>query len=356
MKTFGILIGLTIVGLGSLLMRANTSSVTERINGVSLVNPFEEIDSIDMVSVQTINAAWVAVIPFGFSRQGQPGVHFNDERQWWGERVDGTKVLIDLAHQCGFKVMVKPHVWVRGFWVGDFDLESEADWLIWEQDYREYILAYARLAAETKAEMLCIGTEFKIAAVKRPKYWAGLADEIREIYAGSLTYASNWDNYSLITFWDKLDYIGVDAYFPLVQKDNPDIAEIVEAWQPIKEDLRKLGEKYSRPILFAEYGYQSADGAAGNHWEVDQSSLNMEIQAKSYEALYQVFSDEPWFAGGFLWKWHFREEAGGTSNGAFTPQKKPAAKVIANEFARDYWRDFKMWRWFAYGTIPIGPR
>ncbi|MFY0606172.1 MAG: hypothetical protein JXR10_05625 [Cyclobacteriaceae bacterium] len=335
MKTFGILVGLITIGLGGLLMRTGVQEDRLKIDGASLVNPYSEIDSADMATVQSVNAEWVAVIPFGFSKQGQPQLHFNSERQWWGERVDGTKVLVELAQKCGLKVMIKPHVWVSRFWIGEYDLETEADWLIWEQEYRKYIMTYAQLAAETKAEMLCIGTEIKFAATQRPEYWSQLADDIREVYDGKLTYAANWDSFSAITFWDKLDYIGVDAYFPLVHEDNPEVADIVEAWAPIKEELRAFGQKYERPILFTEYGYQSANGAAGNHWEVDKSQLNMQAQANSYQALYEAFSDEPWFVGGFFWKWHFLGDHGGPGNGDFTPQNKPAAQVIAREFAKD---------------------
>jgi hypothetical protein len=39
--------------------------------------------------------------------------------------------------------------------------------------------------------------------------------EIRKIYTGKLTYAANWDDFDKVPFWKELDYIGIDAYFPL---------------------------------------------------------------------------------------------------------------------------------------------
>jgi hypothetical protein len=336
MKTFAFLSSLLLIALASFVFQLDDSNTSVKINGVSLVNPHFEVDKPMMLGLNEINTGWVAVIPFGFSRMNQPSVIFDSERQWSGERVDGTREMIDLAHECGFKVMVKPHVWVSGHWVGEFDLNSEEDWLLWESDYTKYILTYAKLAQETKAEIFCIGTEYKIATQRRPAFWVQLAKDVKKIYDGSITYASNWDDFEQIKFWSELDYIGVDAYFPLAHGDNPDIELIREGWKPVKDRLKKLSDQYDRPILLTEYGYQSANGALGNHWEVAQSKeqLNFELQSKGYEALYQELWGEKWLAGGFLWKWHFSEEAGGLESGDWTPQGKSASGVIAKWYAQ----------------------
>lgn len=285
--------------------------------------------------VEKINANWVALIPFGFSREGQPQVYFDHERQWWGERSDGTCELIKCSRDYDFKVLLKPHVWVRGQgWPGEYDLESEQEWLIWEQDYRKYILNYARIADSLEVDMFCVGTEFRIAATEREEYWRSLIQEVKTIYDGPLTYASNWDNFDKIKFWDELDYIGVDAYFPITEKEEPTINDLADGWSPIKEQLRKYSRRFDRPVLFTEYGYQSLKGTAGKHWEIDKGShaIDMQAQADAYEALFRVFWDEPWFEGGFLWKWHLRKNYGGPENGAFTPQGKVAEEVITRHF------------------------
>lgn len=332
-KVFVFLLVLIIALSALMVMSSDESTVllSSRINGVSLVNPHFVIDSAQMNAVRRVNGDWVAVIPFGFSRENEPEVHFNHERQWWGERLEGAEELIRLAHACGLKVMLKPHVWQRGSWIGEFDLDSEEKWKIWEGHYREYAMAYARLAEKMQVELFCIATEYKVAVVKRPAYWSQLIQDIKREYHGQLTYAANWDNYENVPFWDQMDYIGVDAYFPLVHEKDPDVATIKRAWAPLVSRLRSFGALYHKPILFAEYGYQSANGAVGNHWEVSQSAdqVNMELQARAYQALYEVLWKEPWFAGGFFWKWHFDERHGGPQDLSFTPQGKPAEAVIA---------------------------
>ncbi len=317
--------------LGIILIQANNSNIVhpERINGTSLVNPYTVIDSSDMAKVRRINTNWVAIIPFGFSRQGEPGVYFNHKNQWWGEKLDGCRELVNLAQQNNLKVLMKPHIWMREGWIGDYDLKKPEDWLEWEKQYTDYILAYAQLSEDMGVEMLSIGTELKMTIINRSSYWEAVIPEIRKVYSGKLTYAANWDNYTNVTFWNQLDYVGIDSYFPLTNSDDPDLGELKKACESLKVELEAFSQKNRKPILFTEYGFRSAKGGAGNHWELTRdSSVDLQLQQRCYEAVLSTFWQEQWFAGGFLWKWHFDEEVGGENNNDFTPQKKPVESTI----------------------------
>ena len=323
--------------LGIILIQSNTSEIVypARINGASLVNPFHVIDSADMSAVKRINASWVALIPFGFSRQGEPGVYFNHKNQWWGEKIDGCRELVKLAHQNKLNVLMKPHIWMRGGWIGEFNLSGPEDWLEWEEQYAKYILAYAQLSEDMGIGMLCIGTELKMTVLNRGSYWERLIPEIRKVYSGKITYAANWDNYTNVTFWDQLDYIGIDSYFPLTDSSDPGLKELQKACESLKIELKAYSEKIGKPVLFTEYGFRSAKGGAGNHWELTRDSeVDLQIQQLCYEAVFSTFWREPWFAGGFLWKWHFDKEAGGENNNDFTPQNKPVESTIKKWYAQ----------------------
>ena len=50
---------------------------------------------------------------------------------------------------------------------------------------------------------------------KIKKYWIELIQKVRAVYQGQLTYAANYDNYQEVDFWEHLDFIGINAYFPL---------------------------------------------------------------------------------------------------------------------------------------------
>lgn len=307
------------------------------INGASLVNPPSPIDSAKMAELSSVNANWVAVIPYGFSRSGEPDVSFDHQRQWWGERTNGTCKLIQYAKQNNLKVMVKPHVWVRGEgWTGNYTLKTEEEWISWENAFTLYIVNHAIKADSMNAELFCIGTEYRIPAKERPAFWRGLIAKVRDVYDGKITYASNWDNYENITWWDAVDYIGVDAYFPLVDGKHPSVDEIKNGWQPIKENLKAFSTKWDKPIIFTEYGFQSVNGAAGKHWSVAKTSenTNNQLQADAYEATFQAFENEDWFQGGFFWKWHFMARTQSFRGTEWTPQNKPAMETISKWYGK----------------------
>ena len=155
--------------------------------------------------------------------------------------------------------------------------------------------------------------------------------EIRKVYKGKLTYAANWDEYKRITFWNQLDYIGIDAYFPLTDKKSPTIEEFELGWQTHKNEIKKVQSQFKKPILFTEYGYRSIDFTGKKPWESNRTegSVNLEAQKNGLQAIHNQFWKEEWFVGGFLWKWfHTHDRVGGLNNNRFTPQNKPAELLI----------------------------
>jgi len=307
----------------------------DKIDGVNFVAPPDEFKGNPMLNVKAVNADWIAVVPFGYTRLGEPSVRYNIEWQWWGEQLVGVKKTIEMAKANGLKVMVKPQVYIHGSWPGGLDFDSDAEWKKWEADYRSFILDFTKIAIETNAEMICIGTEFKISVVKRPQFWRGIIKEIRAQYDGKLIYASNWDCYQTIPFWNELDYIGVDAYFPLVNESTPSLTQLKNAWRPITDELRAFAKKQNKQIIFTEFGYLSIDNCAYQTWELEKivrkSKINEQAQANALHALFDNFWKEDFWAGGFIWKW-FPEGKGheGYIARDYTPQGKKAEEVLKN--------------------------
>ena len=57
--------------------------------------------------------------------------------------------------------------------------------------------------------------------------------------------------------------------------------------------------------------------------------MNLEAQTKDLQELDDQLEKEDWVAGGFVWKWfHLHDRAGGEQNNRFTPQNKPAARLL----------------------------
>ena len=311
---------------------------SDRFNGISLVSPPNQVSDSWAKSVQNINAGWVAILPFAFSRQGKPAVIYNVEGQWWGERPEGIAELASQAIQNDLQVMLKPQVWIPESWPGGYALDNEEDWKLWEKEYASFILDLALIADSLQIGLFCIGTELKISASERPKFWRDLIKQIRRIYKGKLTYAANWDNYKNVTFWDDLDYIGIDAYFPLSEDKTPLLADLVKSWRSIVRELRSFSENYKRPIIFTEYGYKSIDHTAWKQWELERipydKNINLKAQDIAYRAFFESIWHEPWFSGGFLWQWYTHHaSAGGDKNSDYTPQNKPSEHIIRQYYA-----------------------
>jgi hypothetical protein len=309
-----------------------------KINGLSYVASRDTIIQSHIQPVVNLNANYAAVMPFGFIKDlANPNIVFDMERQWFGETQSGAKHYIERLQENNIKIMLKPQIWVwRGKFTGLIEMQEEKDWSILESAYSKFILTYAQLAQETNVDIFCIGTELEKFINCRPDYWEGLIINIKKVYKGKLTYAANWDEYKRTGFWWLLDYIGIDAYFPISDSKTPSIQYCLEGWKLYKFEIYELSKQYNKPILFTEYGYRSVDYSGKAPWKSDNnmSLVNLEAQTNATRALFDSFWHEEWFVGGFIWKWfHNHEQAGGTRDSRFTPQNKPVENVIRKQYS-----------------------
>ncbi len=254
------------------------------------------------------------------------------------ERTDRTpsdeslKHVIKKAHEYGMSVMLKPHIDLisdDGNTRSDIGFNSEEKWSEWFSNYLKFITYYAALANDEGVEFLCIGTELTFATTKT-SYWKDIIlPEIKKVFRGHLMYAANWDEYDNVKFWDALDYVGIDAYFPLANKNNPSIDELRQGWKKWLGDIEEFQRKVKKPVVFTECGYASSGSAAAKPWEDGTVGIpDTELQAKCYNVLFETFWDKPWFFGIYWWNWNTYPGSGGIKNKGFTPQNKPALEYI----------------------------
>ena len=312
----------------------------EKINGVSFVASRDSINKNNVDPVVKVNANYAAIMPFGFVKNLEhPDIIHNTDRQWFGETRAGGKQYVEELRKQDIKIMIKPQIWVwKGEFTGYIKMETEENWKLLEASYSSFILEYAKLAEEVSAEILCIGTELENFVKYRPDYWSDLIKEIKSVYKGKLTYAANWDEFKRTPFWNQLDYIGVDAYFPVSNAQTPSFEDCIEGWKKHKPVIKALSDKHRKPILFTEYGYRSVDYSGKKPWVSDRSmnKVNLDAQVNTTKALYETFWNEEWFAGGFIWKWfHNYKDSGGADNPMFTPQNKPVEAVIKNYYKNE---------------------
>ena len=141
-------------------------------------------------------------------------------------------------------------------------------------------------------------------------------------YTGKLIYEASWDSapaaqptgpttpeYSSIAWWDAVDYIGVDAEFPLTQEgDDVPPNSLVAAWNgqktiygpsasgDIVDNLVTLAQKFQKQVVFTTAGYASAQGA--NTGQVNTFTDQNE-QLFDMQALLETFAGQNWWVGVF---------------------------------------------------------
>lgn len=299
------------------------------IKGISVVAPVDPINETALQPITALHANSITIMPYAFCSSDNPIIRYNHKGQWWGESDEGVIDCIQKAHEKKLAVMLKPHLWIgHGTYTGAFILSSEKNWGLWENSYRDYILHYAFIADKLRAEIFCLATELGAAVKERPVFWSSLIDTLKQVYHGKLTYAANWDDYQDFPYWKKLDYIGIDAYFPLSADETPTVNSLMKGWSIYSDGLQKISALNNRPILFTEYGYRNVDYNSVEPWKENEGNQNDKAQVNAFEAFYESFSGKKWFAGGFVWKWHVDNSGHHNGNIDFTPQDKPAIKVI----------------------------
>ncbi|RKY41927.1 MAG: hypothetical protein DRP85_04570 [Candidatus Makaraimicrobium thalassicum] len=243
------------------------------------------------------------------------------------------------AHELGMKVMFKLQLDLLdksdGSWRGEIASTEEAEWDEWFRGYKDYMMHYVDIANKEKVAMICLGTELSASATVKGYLWRDLIKKVRSRYPGLLTYAAHWDRYQDIRFWDLLDYVGINPYFPLTEKMVPTYDELKQGWSEWVPGIEDFQRRVRKPIIFPEVGCSSAEGAAIRPWEhVPRTEVNLKLQADYYRAILDTFWDKEWFYGLYWWYWGTNVNMGGKFNRGFTPQNKPAEQVIKKWYAR----------------------
>ena len=145
----------------------------------------------------------------------------------------------------------------------------------------------------------------------------------RAVYPGPLTVCpSQGEQFEGIRFWDALDYIGIDNYYPI--QNNYDYA-------PVIETIERMQRRYGKPVLFTEAGFASVEGAHREPWAEPRRALSLDDQAKCYRALLAAVYEKPWFMGVYWWKVD-TDGLGGPDDRTLTPWRKPAMDILRTWF------------------------
>lgn len=236
---------------------------------------------------------------------------------------------MQTARSLGLHVTLKPHIdLVSGGWRGGILPSDPAQWFA---NYQQMIDHYADLAQQGGASMFEVGTELKtMSSYLYTDQWKKIISDVRQRFSGQLTYAANYDEFQQIGFWPQLDYIGIDAYWPIANASDQPVSSLLSAWSTrgYLGTLQRAAAYIGHPILFTEVGYRSVVGATihPNLWDTT-AKYDMQEQANAYESVYEALAHQPWFAGLYWWQWPAALPANGW-NGDYSPIFKPAETIM----------------------------
>ena len=280
-------------------------------------------DAVDALEeAAELGVEWVAITPAWY----QTDVRSADIRRHPARTPADASVeaIIEEARDLRIEVMLKPHLNPRdGTFRGEISPRDVDRWFV---AYARMLGFYADMAERTDVSQLAIGTELE-GVSGRTQRWRELIKGVRERFGGKLTYAANYDEVLRIDFWDALDFIGVDAYYPLRAGPDPSVSDIVAAWRKPVRALERVHERWGKKVLLTEIGYPSAESALRTPYE-GVGDEDQELQARAIEAALAVWAEPPWAAGMYLWEWSSAPAGVTEGDRGLALNGKPAADVI----------------------------
>lgn len=271
---------------------------------------------VDYAHLRALGANWVALIIQCLHRGTQTDCRSTpDDRRLVAE--------MSAARAAGLYVMLKPHIETTQYhWRGDIGFEDPAQLREWFAGYAPVVLRLAALQPDAVA----VGTELKNLSGNEEQ-WRALVAQVRQAYHGPITYAANHDEAVSVRWWDALDFIGVDAYYPLAASEHATVDELVQAWEPYRNQLAALAQHWHKPVVFTEIGYQSRVSTYLTPWQRDPAIPDLNAQAFAYQAVFETFRNATWWAGALFWDWQ-----PDTNGLEFMPANKPALGVLMSNW------------------------
>lgn len=290
--------------------------------------------AIELDRLRELGVNWVAIHPYAGIR-GDGALEWRDLDP--AAPPDWIARPIREAHARGMSILVVPHVAQWGSpweYRGEIEFADAAAVERFFADYTRWISAVA--ACARGADGFAIASELDRLSGHEDR-WRRVIADVRAVTDSRLTWAASWNCYRDVNFWDALDCIGIQAYFPLSTAEDPGVAELRAAWVPILSDLRALHERTGKPVVFTELGYNRSLASAREPWAYPQESGELAARAEALQvrclstALGAIEAESDWLRGAILWKWFV-----GSARRANFLMSEPAVRAaIASVWARD---------------------
>jgi hypothetical protein len=286
-----------------------------------------------------LGATWISLTPFGRAWDLKAtGV----DRTFELAHADNQRAMaraVSQAHARGLRVLLVPHLWVEsGEWRGEIDPVTEEGWRAFAEGYRRYVLGWASFANRNKVDMFAVGVELRswVTTTHAPSFFPILRD-IRAAYPGPLTYAANWDDVEQTVILGELDVIGINAFYPLTDKQNAGPAELVRGGLEVAKKVKALAEQWGKPIVFNEFGYTARPDPALRPWEWPDKMSGVKVdahaQAMAYRGLLFGMLQAPELIGAFVWRLYADpDDLSQEAEWGFSPRGRQAELFLRDAF------------------------
>ena len=226
----------------------------------------------------------------------------------------------------GFKVYMMPQICCVDTSKTNFSKEW---WDEWFNEYEKYTMYFVDKANKYNVEYLVISGDWVAVAASPDKRPADYKERLEAIYTKAKSaykgkFGRNlfiggeiggdipdvWPNPDDIPFMEQADFIGINWWVGLTDKNNPTQEELnANAKNIFDLKLKPLYEKYKKPIILHQVAYPSIDGGltgkagvddvATAVWESysDKYELDLEEQAMGFEAVMNAVSESSYVIG-----------------------------------------------------------
>jgi hypothetical protein len=243
-----------------------------------------------------------------------------------------AEALLD-ANELGLATVLVPHIYLSdGMWRGEI-LLPEAKWRDeWWRSYFAFMDVAAQIAASGGASMLSIGVELKGLSQDDDTHdrMQELARRVRRDYSGLLTYSANWDEAEQVAFWDVVDVVGVNGYYPLEPEPH-------RGAEKIARRLSRLALETERPVVVIEVGYRSSPLSHLRPWEWTDAidpAVDEAAQANAWAAVLTHWFGATGVRGLMVWMVPTDpDDPASEPRHGFNPLNKPAEQVISRVYS-----------------------
>jgi hypothetical protein len=286
-----------------------------------------------------LGATWISLTPFGRAWDLKAtGVDKTFELPF-ADNQRNLRRAVKQAHARGLRVLLVPHLWVEsGEWRAEIDPGTDEGWRKFAESYRKYVLGWARFAENTHVDMLAVGVELRswVTTTHAPSFFPILRD-VRAAYPGLLTYAANWDDVEQTVILGDVDVIGINAFYPLTDKNDASDAELRRGGDEVAKKVKTLAELWQKPVMFNEFGYTARTDPALRPWEwpdhMSDVHVDARAQAAAYRGLLSGMLGSRELVGAFVWRLYADpDDLSQEAEWGFSPRGRAAELCLRDAF------------------------